>query len=42
MVFWDSQQKTMAHSCFCLNGWKGIDGLRIVAYTANSFIWALC
>ena len=30
----------MTYSCFCLNGQKGVD-VRIVAYTASSFIWAL-
>ena len=38
MVFWDSLEKTMTYSCFRLNGSKAIDGLRIVAYTANHFI----
>lgn len=29
----------MEYSCFRMGGYKGIDGLRTVAYAANSFIW---
>ena len=38
MTFWGSLKK---YSCFRLSGEKGIDGLKSVAYTANSFIRAL-
>ena len=33
-----SFKTTLTYSCFCFGGKNEIDGLRSVAYTANSFI----
>ena len=38
IVYYLFLKKTLTYSCFRLGGLKGIDGLRSVAYIANSFI----